>query len=357
MTRGRMMTPMLPTMWAAGLLLWACLCPVQESIARPLPHIMVHQNIVMTLHGMMDHVDVEGLKESTRVRERQSVERFMALNQNDSHQAIPLFSAVDVDGDGRMMLDELVAWTFTLMEQIHRRNQALASVEFNSLRVLGMAHGPIDAAAGVTRDLVVHSANVIVHFPSLQVLEHWADAVDGNRDNILNATEYFQLRFPEYSPLIRRHFASSFVAEHDTNVDGVLSQQEFLNATLATLTPGDEWNSARAYDFRSEEKEWRRWFASIDLNNDHTLDVAELVEIVSPSHLTHAVTEAYDIFVDCDKNGDHELTLQEFQSFESKIPQFFKRLSLHDQSVVEVAKIYGRMQSRLQRHVRHHDEL
>ena len=76
--------------------------------------------------------------------------------------------------------------------------------------------------------------------------------------------------------------------------------------------PGSNRDSVQAYEHRAEKKELNREFHDVyDANNDGVLSLEEVTELFSPSQHTHAISEAYELMMAADENGDHELSKEE----------------------------------------------
>jgi len=129
----------------------------------------------------------------------------------------------------------------------------------------------------------------------------------------LNRSEFEAFQHPEVSLQVRGRFVAAYLATADRDGDGALNVTEFLADALHIKGQGDSKWSAQAFDFRAEKQERLREFREdLDGDGDGMLGPRELAALLDPRHVTHAVGEAYDMFLACDTNGDHELAPVEF---------------------------------------------
>eukprot|EP00043_Microstomoeca_roanoka_P011500 m.108536 g.108536 ORF g.108536 m.108536 type:complete len:234 (-) comp15213_c1_seq4:177-878(-) len=161
---------------------------------------------------------------------------------------------------------------------------------------------------------------------------HFFEAVDTNHDAKFSKSEYYSFRFPEYSEALCHSYAVTFLAQHDRDNSASLSLDEFLNGTLVIQSPGDSPYSAQAFDFRSERNTVSNMFEQhMDKDQDGELSILELAAVLHPTHFSHAVNEAYLLFVKCDFNGDHEISEKELVAC-PQTTEFLQRTRQHGMS-------------------------
>ncbi|EGD81567.1 hypothetical protein PTSG_02282 [Salpingoeca rosetta] len=302
----------------------------------------------MTLHGLMDHADLPNVIMQDRAEVIGRARVFYDALGDHSDSPTLAYASMDLDGNGRLKLSEAVLWTLAATDALADMANETATLEFQH-----MADGKarLDPSLVKTMGTVQYSANAF---------DHLFEAIDADRDGMFSLQEYVLFRYPDYSDTLRAVFADRFLDQFDTDKSGSLSLSEFLNGTLVIQAPDASPYSAQSYDYRSERDTVARMFEdSLDTNHSGELEKDELAAILHPAHFSHSVHEAYALFVKCDANGDHELSLQELQGCQETKP-FLQRHSLVHVSTTQVVEdVYGRMGQRLRRlglaHI--HDEL
>jgi hypothetical protein len=72
--------------------------------------------------------------------------------------------------------------------------------------------------------------------------------------------------------------------------------------------------------FRSEKAERLREFnQEVDLDHNGTLNNTEIINFLRFDHLSHVLSDAFDLLTGCDSNDDHEISLPEFEANFDKV--------------------------------------
>lgn len=292
-----------------------------------------HQNIVMTLHGLMDHIDLDELdaKGNLRINELPAT----------GYTAMQLFADLDSDHDGRVSLTELaIRIQATVRSHLERESASAVSEYLNHrgplgidwegiLGILAADHRAELLRSGVERDKVAFSL------------------ADGDGDGFLSEAEYVLFRNPELAPKVLALFAEKFVEQSDEDRDGKINATEFLNVELRIKSEGNNSNSVQAYEHRAEHAELSREFQEFDLDSDGWLQHNEIALLFSADHRSHAINEAYTLTMAADTNGDHELSPVELTSAFENFDQS-RWLNYHDRGKrvhIDLESMYDELQS------------
>eukprot|EP01147_Barroeca_monosierra_P003014 gene3014-5798_t len=326
----------------------------------PIPFVIDHLNIVMALHGLIDHLDVheflaaDGTDATARAKLFQArhggpdSNDGVSSNHNYSDILLAAHHSMDLDSDGRLHLFEAAMWTRAANVVLEELIAQAASNEFQQL-ARGQSFITLHSIqqAGILSQL---SENALYQFYA---------ALDSDKDTRLSQDEFIGFRYPETSDTLRQVFATEYVKQHDIDTNELLSAEEFVNASLVILKPGESPYSPKSLDYRSEKETISFMFQDyLDQDEDGELNMNETMNILHPTHFCHAVHEAYYLFVKCDENGDHELSSNELLECSSTRP-FLQRHTLHHRTRIStIEEVFGRMTSRLRRlSLIEHDEL
>eukprot|EP00045_Choanoeca_perplexa_P002466 m.24599 g.24599 ORF g.24599 m.24599 type:complete len:355 (+) comp11534_c0_seq2:363-1427(+) len=338
--------------------------PVMYVETAPLPHILTHKNIVMTLHGLLDHVDVGRLEIDNGQSAKEAYQDFA----NNIHRGIlpkhcdteqklviadeisTIYDAMDLDDDNRLMLDEACAFLIAAVASQSETTLTKAEWAFKKLQAKNkVSLLTFDAIAAWS-----HPARL-----SMTGMESLFVSSDVDNNQHLDQTEFVHYYAPEFGFPVLKEFAARYLETHDADNDGHLDIAEFLNATLLLPEEGDNQYSAQAFDYRSENKERQREFEQdLDINKNGVLEQAELVALADPRHFLHAVNQAYVLFIRCDANGDHELEPEELGNCCATLARV-SSLNLEQELHANLDNIYVKLGHRLKRLVNNHlhDEL
>eukprot|EP00039_Didymoeca_costata_P019428 m.337508 g.337508 ORF g.337508 m.337508 type:complete len:372 (-) comp18152_c0_seq1:1049-2164(-) len=333
--------------------------------------VIPHENIIMALHGLMDHVIPEEFLENQKqmeVRYARYIKEgapgwndiYGQLNATDKarHGATQLYKWMDMDENGRLYMDELALWLVVTVSYHHGVSQNQSHQTFK----LALSPHETGSVTGQSQG---------VNFPIVQQLisrdpNKKMDAVkseaafkdaDENKDGLLNITEFFSFEYPEFSLSVQRRYAESFLKDHDRNGDGYVNSSEFLQTALQVKEPGQDKYSVQAFEHRAEEKEWLREFdKEFDSNHDGKLDRDELAVLFSPLHASHAISEAYILGMALDTNGDHEISKQEAAEGVQHLQQSHL-MNFAVEVRKDLDKMYAELTKGLKQRARRRDEL
>eukprot|EP00040_Diaphanoeca_grandis_P012056 m.61507 g.61507 ORF g.61507 m.61507 type:complete len:402 (-) comp22996_c1_seq2:240-1445(-) len=356
---------------------------------------ITHQGIVMALHGIVDHINLEDVT-ALHNNARNKLEEYLEKNnniwllqddglgppwqdkneeegagvplnsQNENRPSPPLkvverdnggispeqlFALMDLDNNRRVFMSELGASIWAVVEwHIHRYNN-------ESEHEFAMAGGD-DSEGGLDRSTV---AAIMIQRQTdagqrPRSMENAFTDADADDDGRLNSTEFLAFFHPEMSMKVRTRFAHDFIKDQDDNGDGLINMSEFLRTNLKVDANGHDEFSVEAMEHEAEEAELKREFETdFDQNGDKQLDLDEVVALLSPMHLSHFIVETYDLGLSVDVVGDHELSLSEFQQRWGKFVS--SRLLnygtwVKNKAQRDVENVYAGITSQLQRHVR-----
>jgi len=128
---------------------------------------------------------------------------------------------------------------------------------------------------------------------------------DANKDNALDAAEFFAFNHPEYNDVTRRPVLMETLNEVDKDGDGYISKEEYIN----DIYPEHD----RVKD-KGKEPEWvkqsRDRFAEKDRdkNQDGRLDEEEITNWLFPDPKIHLRKEVDHMFKEADINNDGRIT-------------------------------------------------
>eukprot|EP00730_Choanoeca_flexa_P000205 TRINITY_DN10093_c0_g2_i1.p1 TRINITY_DN10093_c0_g2~~TRINITY_DN10093_c0_g2_i1.p1 ORF type:complete len:352 (+),score=68.66 TRINITY_DN10093_c0_g2_i1:98-1153(+) len=347
-----------PSSFMLSVALFAC------ATSAPLPSIMSHKNIIMTLHGLMDHVDVRQLERDNGSLASDAYASFVAsvydpiepkhcTGEDSNHvraEIARLYTAIDIDKDQRLMLDEACA--FFIAAVVAQSETVLHKAEWQFAKLIkrfGTEQLQLRQLVSWTHPGQLSDDGLLTLFATCDV----------NENGQLDKEEFIHYYAPEFSFYVLKDFAMRFLETNDADNDGHLDQNEFLNATVVIDGEGNDHFSAQAFDFRSENKERRREFEQdLDVNRNGFLESGELVALADPRHFLHAVNQAYVLFRHCDVNGDHELDMDELQQCCESVARV-SSLNLERELHANLDDVYSKLDNRLSRLVNNHlhDEL
>ncbi|UYV78231.1 SDF4 [Cordylochernes scorpioides] len=137
----------------------------------------------------------------------------------------------------------------------------------------------------------------------------WSEAANSEPD-ALNIDEFLTFRHPEHSHVALLNTVNAVLENLDTNGDGVLSPDEFVNASSDDRADKDIPDKQRRRERR------REFIQSIDLNHDGQVTRQELLVMFAqvyndPENPLTARREARRLMLAADSNRDSRLTLQE----------------------------------------------
>eukprot|EP00053_Salpingoeca_punica_P020929 m.212491 g.212491 ORF g.212491 m.212491 type:complete len:344 (-) comp20511_c0_seq1:237-1268(-) len=330
------------------LLLLLVAVAVNGAAAAPV-FIFDHRNIIMAVHGLMDHLTVPSLLDGALRAAKAAQWQMRRENPRLADTDLSQLSGAELEshvrllwhyldhnrqGDSRLFLEEFAAFL-------------LAGVETAMMRATSQAETAFDGFATASGKTSLSWEDVSKHYPNkLQIV--FTDA-DANGDNSLNRTEFRDFMFPEYSAAVARRFSEPFLAQADADKDGFISDEEFLSDQLKIKSPGQNHYSAEAYDHRAEVVLLRDLFrTNVDVNKDGKLDLAEIQVLLHPAHFIHAVSEAYEAFVMADENRDHELSLAELLNRLDAIKSC-RLLSFEHEAKRDADLVYRRIAERVRR--------
>ncbi|VDP71684.1 unnamed protein product [Echinostoma caproni] len=133
------------------------------------------------------------------------------------------------------------------------------------------------------------------------VLEETFNKLDKNGDGFLSKGEIEQC-LEKFG--FKKNRAKEFMALYDTNKDGRISREEFLQATTRKVSDKDFACAAL-----------RRTFNEIDKDNSGTIDSKELLQFFNSSMDVVIPRTVEQWIEDHDKDGDKQLNYEEFLEF------------------------------------------
>lgn len=329
------------------------------------------QNIVMALHGLMDHIDT-GVLDTERDRARASYGRWIEAGRPGlaglsagpaatggaaeaaeaaedeavgaagaaarvREAAGEVFGALDLDRNGRVFMDELALW--------HR-----ASVDYHGAEAAGSATAEFRQLAAGRAELgwetIWRALGDGTEAAARRLHKPFIDA-DNDASGGLDEAEFAAFRHPELCAVVRRRYALNFLREHDADGDGRVNATEFMALELRVKGEGDNKYSVQAFEHRAEAAELDFEFhEEFDSNHDGVLEPDEVEVLFRPHHVSHAVNAAYSLGMVADTNGDHELSPAEVAA---AAPIFRNSQMLDHYAFVKrgVDAMYSAMASRL----------
>lgn len=287
---------------------------------------------------MQDRLDTLRAHARDRLKQRRSEQQRELSSPNLPPEE--LAAALDLDGDGRVFLSEVVASVAATVETDLATMEQEANTRFDrAVRRVPSAAGeqispPVQppAADGVSRALAMRLAPTAG--PALFAV------ADRNGDGKLDRIEFLHFCYPFLGPLFRDRHARTFIERMDNNTDGVVSSAEFVAGALQVQGDGGNRDSVQGHDFRAELEVWTQEFEDFDLNHDGELNSDEVQKLLSPEHTAHGIAEGYRLVHLADSNGDHELSLDEIsnahRSFqESRLFNFGERAKADGEALLK----------------------
>lgn len=130
----------------------------------------------------------------------------------------------------------------------------------------------------------------------------WFEAANSDPD-ALNIDEFLTFRHPEHSHVSLLKMVNDIISNLDENGDEQLSKDEFaqLGPDEMKHTAKEEWKKERIQEFEQ----------NIDLNGDGQASRQELLMYNDPENPVHARSEARELVLEADSDGDHQLSLEE----------------------------------------------
>ncbi|KAJ8021397.1 45 kDa calcium-binding protein [Holothuria leucospilota] len=230
-----------------------------------------------------------------------------------------VFKLVDLDGDARLTMDELIEWiTLKTKEHFQEAVQSSKTVfpkvdtdgdgkltwdeyTLQFLKQRGYSKKKIEKFKEGKQVLQEHDEedNAIYR-------DRWETA-DENEDNALDSEEFISFMHPEHSERMLNIVVDEILHELDQNGDKRLTLTEFVSVPisreedLAKMEKEDEWIRGRKEEFETR----------IDVNHDGVADLHELKAYMDPRNKQHAESEARHLMGVADDNQDGMLSPQE----------------------------------------------
>jgi len=129
------------------------------------------------------------------------------------------------------------------------------------------------------------------------------EAADLNKDGTLDEKEFQAFYLPHNYPHMYDVELQRSINDMDKNKDGFVSKEEFIMDTLEEMDAEDAAEEQRAV----EESQ----FVDLDKDNDGKLSKEEMRPWVLTDNESIAKEEVEHLLTECDKDGDHKLTIDE----------------------------------------------
>lgn len=226
-----------------------------------------------------------------------------------------IFSRVDADNNGRLTIPELEKWIaakvkehyaqavrdnfwiFSALDKNHDGRVSWDEYHVNFMIEKGFddkyAKNHPEDHKTLDRDL---KEKILLDKAS------WFEAANSDPD-ALNIDEFLTFRHPEHSHVSLLKMVNEIISNLDENGDEHLSEEEFaqLGPDETRHKTKEEWKRERLQEFHQ----------NIDLNGDGQASRQELLMYNDPENPVHARSEARELVLEADSDGDHQLSLEE----------------------------------------------
>eukprot|EP00043_Microstomoeca_roanoka_P011499 m.108537 g.108537 ORF g.108537 m.108537 type:complete len:187 (-) comp15213_c1_seq4:775-1335(-) len=117
----------------------------------PVLFIMDHQNIIMTLHGLIDHVDVPDVLAEDRTAARERYQLFYDSTIEQTNTSASAYANMDLNRNQRLMLSEAVLWALAAADVMENQAKQMADFEFDRIGTMALHHSCSTADVGGNR--------------------------------------------------------------------------------------------------------------------------------------------------------------------------------------------------------------
>jgi len=226
-----------------------------------------------------------------------------------------LFRWFDADGDGRASLDDIMAFSMKMRQQLANSDGHTVLDEMDTDKSNTLSLKELEADVEQWGHQPDEEPNAKEH--QLDVERAKFKAADSNKDGVLDKSEMPSYFYPETNPSVLEVMTVASLKDKDRDADGKLSIKEFWESDLAT--------DAGELEFTDEEKSD---FDALDLNKDHFLDLAELRDWESGEfHTREGMRKMIEM---ADQNHDMHITADEIVKANSKIAGTDAEYTLND---------------------------
>lgn len=206
-----------------------------------------------------------------------------------SEQIRALFQRFDHDGSGKASIEELLAYADKMRVVIAKKDvgAGLTELDGNDDGMLNKEEALREAEEWVKSAETDKERQDALHHRDYESEKF--DAVDVNKDGVLDSDELHAMLFPDSSAAAREVGAKYQIKGKDTDADGKISLKEWL-------LPGEHIEG-------HDENEDRKEFKMYDKNGDGALDHGELMDLEAGHVALKENLEHFIKLADTDHDG------------------------------------------------------
>lgn len=245
------------------------------------------------LHRTRIEDEIDGILE---VRDEIKLLHMTAKEQHDSLRQI--FAKVDTNNDLLLEYEEVHQWMHKLEEHIVKRDVKISFPKFDANGDGRVDERELLQTLGINENETEHEA---LYLANVEIFR----AADEDKDLQLSEPEFGAFLFPRNFERTKYLFIKEFVADLDSNKDGMINFEEYLMQYDISLLEVTEDNAPRV------ELE-RRTFAFYDKTNNGLLEGSELEELVDPPAISWFDGEIRHLINTSDLNQDDLISQNEF---------------------------------------------
>jgi len=218
------------------------------------------------------------------------------------------FKKHDLDKNEQISKKELKLWLKAARLLYYRKHSDLRMVE------IGLKEGKVDWNSFIFSLFGLNEMNEefenVMNNNKLTINIYSArwKAADKDRDNKLNAEEFFTFENPELVPRLRDLLAYETINSLDNDKDWQLNEKEFIKG----LNPGDEtkYNAEEKLFWKNQRDQFKHF---LDVDGDLKLGREEVKRWITNKMKENILIKRKQVFVKCDTNRNKYLEIEEIK--------------------------------------------